>query len=88
MIEQMIEKEAYLETSFSTSNLPKPVLIIDDDKIIQNRLKKLLIDINYKNSYLILSDTLDKSIIATKSQNIAFARAIMLYDRSTFTQYL
>ena len=49
---------------------------------------KLLIDINYKNSYLILSDTLDKSIIATKSQNIAFARAIMLYDRSTFTQYL
>ncbi|MFM2333808.1 MAG: hypothetical protein RIQ74_2658, partial [Pseudomonadota bacterium] len=59
--------------SFSTSNLPKPVLIVEDDNIIQNRLKKLLIDINYQNSDLIFSDTLDKSIAAVKSQNIAFA---------------
>ncbi|RUP37493.1 MAG: response regulator transcription factor [Acinetobacter sp.] len=73
MIEQMIEKEAYLETSFSTSNLPKPVLIVEDDNIIQNRLKRLLIDINYQSSDLIFSDTLDKSITTVKSKNIAFA---------------
>ena len=59
--------------SFSTSNLPKPVLIVEDDNIIQNRLKRLLIDIDYQNSDLIFSDTLDKSIAAVKSQNIAFA---------------
>ena len=73
MIEHTIGKKAYLETPISTFDLLKPVLIIDDDKIIQNRLKKLLIDINYQNSDLIFSDTLDKSIAAVKSQNIAFA---------------
>lgn len=73
MIEQTIEKEAYLEIPTPTFDLPKPVLIVEDDHIIQNRLKKLLIDINYQNSDLIFSDTLDKSITAVKSQNIAFA---------------
>ena len=34
-----IEKEAYLETSFSTSNLPKPVLIVEDDPQISRSLK-------------------------------------------------
>ncbi len=73
MIEQTIEKEAYLETHISTFDLPRPVLIVEDDHIIQNRLKKLLIEVNYKNSDLISSDTLGKSIAAVKSQNIAFA---------------
>ncbi|MCH7312492.1 response regulator transcription factor [Acinetobacter sp. ANC 4805] len=73
MIEQTIEKEAHLETHISTFDLPRPVLIVEDDHIIQNRLKKLLIEVNYKNSDLISSDTLGKSIAAVKSQNIAFA---------------
>lgn len=73
MIEQTIEKEAHFDSPLFSFDLPKPVLIVEDDSIIQNRLKKLLIDLNYNNEDLIFSNTLDQSIASVKAKKIAFA---------------
>jgi hypothetical protein len=70
MIEQTIEKEAHFDSPLFSFDLPKPVLIVEDDSIIQNRLKKLLIDLNYNNEDLIFSNTLDQSIASVKAKRL------------------
>ncbi|TXJ07374.1 MAG: response regulator transcription factor [Acinetobacter sp.] len=55
-----------------SSNLPMPVLIIEDDKVIQQRLQHILMAIGYTKSDILFTDTLKQSLAIIKKQQVAF----------------
>lgn len=54
-------------------DLPIPVLILEDDQVIQQRLQHLLITIGYDNEHILFADTLKQSLAIIKKQLIGFA---------------
>lgn len=73
MIEQIKDRLSFFDQNLIGSALPKPVLVVDDDYTVLNRLKKILIDLNYSNNDLIFSENLSQSMLEVKQHNIAFA---------------
>lgn len=53
--------------------LPVPVLIVEDEPMIQERLKCLLISIGYAAQDLFFADTLSQSLTLIKKENFEFA---------------
>ena len=54
-------------------DLPIPVLILEDDQVIQQRLQQLLITIGYKHEHILLVDRLKQALTVIKKQDIAVA---------------
>ncbi|OBY74668.1 MULTISPECIES: response regulator transcription factor [Acinetobacter] len=73
MISQARAIENSLETHASSFIPSAPVLIAEDDKIIKERLKNILTELNYKNNDLIFSESLHHSLLIAQNQNISFA---------------
>ncbi|MFW1939286.1 response regulator [Acinetobacter junii] len=53
--------------------LPVPVLIIEDEPIIQERLKNLLISIGYQSQNLFFANTLHQALTLIKKEKFEFA---------------
>ena len=54
--------------------LPVPVLIVEDEPMIQERLKCLLISIGYAAQDLFFADTLSQSLTLIKKEKFEFSR--------------
>lgn len=54
-------------------NLPVPALIIEDEPIIQERLKSLLMSIGYSYHDLLFANTLSQALTLIKKEKIEFA---------------
>lgn len=57
----------------SSIHLPTPVLILEDDSVMQQRLKRLLLDIGYSSYDLIFAQTLKQAFTLLTQQPISFA---------------
>ena len=53
--------------------LPRPVLILEDDLLMQQRLKTILINIGYQYEELLLADTLQDALKILELHSISFA---------------
>ena len=53
--------------------LPRPVLILEDDLLMQQRLKTILINIGYQYEELLLADTLQDDLKILELHSISFA---------------
>lgn len=54
-------------------SLPVPILIVEDDAIMQKRLSDILLAIGYQTNALFFADTLTTALTHLKQQTIAFA---------------
>ncbi|NNP69226.1 response regulator transcription factor [Acinetobacter sp. Ac_5812] len=73
MIEEEREIEKFWETSVFSSPLPAPVLIAENDIKIKERLKNILIELNYQKTDLIFSENLHQSLLIAKNKKVSFA---------------
>ena len=53
--------------------LPVPVLVVEDEEIIQLRLRKILTELGYKRDELIFTKNVKESIQAVDTQPISLA---------------
>lgn len=63
------------ERMLNTSNLtlPIPVLIVEDDMVMQQRLKTILVGIGYEEEFLLFSNNLTDAINIIDQQPVSFA---------------
>lgn len=65
------EKKVILFNTHLT--LPIPVLILEDDAVMQHRLKTILLNIGYPEEALLFAQTLQHALILLEQQPISFA---------------
>lgn len=53
--------------------LPIPVLIVEDDGVMQKRLKTILLSLGYEEEYLLFTNTLQSAVELINQQPISFA---------------